>query len=56
MANQLVDSLLSYRMQSPLVDKLLGELGIDPSSQGLTRVLDQTLETKPSKPESSDKA
>jgi len=56
MANQLVDSLLSYRMQSPLVDKLLGELGIDPSSQGLTRVLDETLETKPSKPESSDKA
>lgn len=54
MSNQLVDSLLSYRMQSPLVDKLLGELGIDPSSQGLTRVLDQTLEAKPSETKSSD--
>ncbi len=34
MPNQLVESLLSYRMNSPVVDKLLHELGIDPSKPG----------------------
>ncbi|MGF1484906.1 MAG: flotillin domain-containing protein [Opitutales bacterium] len=30
--NDLTQALLSYRMQSPLVDKLLDELGLDPGS------------------------
>jgi uncharacterized membrane protein YqiK len=34
MPNQLMESLLAYRMNSPIVDKLLHELGIDPSKPG----------------------
>ncbi|MBC2595271.1 flotillin family protein [Ruficoccus amylovorans] len=34
MPNQLMESLLAYRMNSPIVDKLLHELGIDPSRPG----------------------
>ena len=49
MPNQLMESLLSYRMNSPLVDKLLNELGIDPSKPGgLTEELTDALE--PQKP------
>lgn len=34
--NQLVDAALAYRMQLPLVDKMLGELGLDPkTAEGL---------------------
>ncbi len=45
MPNQLVESLLSYRMNSPLVDNLLKELGIDPTSAaGLTAPLEEALE------------
>ncbi len=45
MPNQLMESLLSYRMNSPLVDKLLNELGIDPSKPGgLTGELSEALE------------
>jgi uncharacterized membrane protein YqiK len=47
--NQLVDSLLNYRMQSPLVDQMLKELGLDASStSGLTRTLDQAMRPNPS--------
>lgn len=34
MPNQLMESLLAYRMNSPIVDKLLHELGIDPARPG----------------------
>lgn len=38
--NQLVDAALGYRMNLPLVDKMLEELGLDPkSAEGLTELL-----------------
>ncbi len=38
--NQLVDAALGYRMNLPLVDKMLEELGLDPkSAEGLTALL-----------------
>jgi uncharacterized membrane protein YqiK len=41
LAEQVVNSALRYRAQAPLLDTLLGELGIDPSSvRGLTQSLD----------------
>jgi uncharacterized membrane protein YqiK len=41
---QLVDSLLSYRMQSPLVDQMLKEIGLDASSSaGLVRSLNDAM-------------
>jgi uncharacterized membrane protein YqiK len=47
MSNQLVESLLSYRMHAPLVDKLLHELGIDPTKPGgLTAPLEAALREK----------
>ena len=40
--NQLVDAALNYRMQVPVVDKMLKELGIDPeTAKGLLGSLDQ---------------
>lgn len=59
MPNQLVDSLLSYRMNSPLVDNLLKELGIDATSAaGLTAPLEQALAGKaqPAAPEKAPAA
>jgi uncharacterized membrane protein YqiK len=42
--NQLTNALLNYRMQSPLVDKLLAEIGIDPSSiEGMTAPLTESV-------------
>ena len=38
--NQLVDAALGYRMNLPLVDKMLEELGLDPSSaEGISELL-----------------
>tara|TARA_R100000027_G_scaffold1806_2_gene1980 strand:- start:4268 stop:6079 length:1812 start_codon:yes stop_codon:yes gene_type:complete len=52
MPNQLMESLLSYRMNSPLVDKLLNELGIDPTKAGgLTEDLTKALEVTKPEPE-----
>lgn len=40
--NQLVDAALGYRMNLPLVDKMLHELGLEPSSvEGLSSILTQ---------------
>lgn len=44
MPNQLMESLLAYRMNSPVVDKLLNELGFDPSKpDGLAAPLEKVL-------------
>ena len=44
--NQLVDAALGYRMNLPLVDKMLEELGLDPSSaEGLSALLKGKTET-----------
>lgn len=44
MPNQLMEALLSYRMNSPMVDTLLKELGIDTrNADGLTNSLDAAL-------------
>jgi len=44
MPNQLMESLLAYRMNSPVVDKLLSELGFDPSKpDGLAAPLEAIL-------------
>lgn len=44
MPNQLMESLLAYRMNSPVVDKLLSELGFDPSKpDGLVAPLESVL-------------
>lgn len=54
MPNQLMEALLAYRMNSPVVDKLLHELGIDPSKPGgLTEELGKALETGDEKKEGS---
>ena len=43
LADQIVNSALRYRAQAPLLDTLLSELGLDPSSvRGLTQSLDVT--------------
>ncbi len=45
MPNQLMESLLAYRMNSPVVDKLLNELGFDPSKpDGLVSPLETALQ------------
>ena len=45
MPNQLMESLLAYRMNAPVVDKLLKELGIDASKPGgLTGELEAALD------------
>lgn len=56
MPNQLMESLLAYRMNSPVVDKLLNELGFDPSKpDGLTAPLDSVIEeSKTAKPKAKD--
>lgn len=42
--NQLVEAALGYRMNLPLVEKMLAELGLDAKSAGgLTRVLDEAV-------------
>lgn len=52
--NQLVDAALGYRMQLPLVDKMLEELGLDPkSAEGLSAILSEKGRTAESKVESS---
>ena len=38
--SQLVDAALNYRMQVPVVDKMLKELSIDPGAKGLIASLD----------------
>lgn len=44
MPNQLMEALLGYRMNSPVVDKLLKELGIDTTTpDGLLAPLEKTL-------------
>jgi hypothetical protein len=44
--NQLVDAALNYRMNLPLIDKMLEELGLDPSSaEGLSELLKGKTET-----------
>ncbi|GAB5559909.1 MAG: flotillin family protein [Synoicihabitans sp.] len=44
MPNQLMESLLAYRMNSPVVDKLLSELGFDPAKpDGLVAPLETAL-------------
>ncbi|QYY34347.1 flotillin domain-containing protein [Ruficoccus sp. ZRK36] len=54
MPNQLMESLLAYRMNSPIVDKLLHELGIDPSRPGgLADDLADALDSGKSDPEKS---
>ncbi len=46
--NQLVDAALGYRMQLPLVDKMLEELGLDPkSAEGLTAMLSDKANQRP---------
>lgn len=55
--NQLVDAALGYRMQLPLVDKMLAELGLDPSSaEGISALLqgktDTVVEKKGAAPQS----
>ena len=41
LADQIVNSALRYRAQAPLLDSLLSELGLDPSTVGgLTKSLD----------------
>ena len=41
LADQMVNSALRYRAQSPLVDSLLGEIGLEGSDiNGLTSALD----------------
>lgn len=45
--NQLVDAALGYRMNLPLVDKMLEELGLDPkSAEGLSALLKEKADTK----------
>lgn len=45
--NQLVDAALGYRMNLPLVDKMLEELGLDPkSAEGLSALLKEKVDTK----------
>ncbi|MFP4351277.1 MAG: flotillin family protein [Puniceicoccaceae bacterium] len=52
MPNQLMESLLAYRMNAPVVDKLLKELGIDASTPGgLTSGLEAALDPGEGKPE-----
>ncbi|MGE9292605.1 MAG: flotillin domain-containing protein, partial [Puniceicoccales bacterium] len=54
MPNQLMESLLAYRMNSPIVDKLLHELGIDPSRPGgLADDLADALDSGKTDPEKS---
>jgi len=49
--NQLVDAALNYRMQVPVVDKMLKELGIDPeTAKGLLGSIDPSTPTE-SQPE-----
>jgi uncharacterized membrane protein YqiK len=46
--NQLTEALLSYRMQSPVIDKLLAEIGLDPSSaDSLTASLNEAVAPRP---------
>lgn len=48
--NQLVDAALGYRMQLPLVDKMLAELGLDPTSaEGLSALLSGKVDTRAEK-------
>jgi uncharacterized membrane protein YqiK len=50
--NQLVDAALNYRMQLPIVDKMLKELGIDPSTvKGLLAGLDLDSDQDESSPD-----
>ena len=45
LADQIVNSALRYRAQAPLLDTLLGELGLDPSTVGgLTQSLTATAD------------
>jgi uncharacterized membrane protein YqiK len=53
--NQLVDAALNYRMQLPVVDKMLKELGIDPATaKGLLAGLDPDQDESSSDEESDD--
>jgi uncharacterized membrane protein YqiK len=46
--NQLVDAALAYRMQLPLVEKMLGELGLDAkTTEGLLSALSHPSKAKP---------
>jgi uncharacterized membrane protein YqiK len=50
--NQLVDAALNYRMQLPIVDKMLKELGIDPTTaKGLLAGLDLDSDQDESSPD-----
>jgi uncharacterized membrane protein YqiK len=50
--NQLVDAALNYRMQLPVVDKMLKELGIDPATaKGLLAGLDPESDQGESSPD-----
>ena len=50
--NQLVDAALNYRMQLPIVDKMLKELGIDPTTaKGLLAGLDPDSDQDESSPD-----
>jgi len=50
--NQLVDAALNYRMQLPVVDKMLKELGIDPTTaKGLLAGLDPESDQGESSPD-----
>jgi uncharacterized membrane protein YqiK len=50
--NQLVDAALNYRMQLPVVDKMLKELGLDPSTvKGLLAGLDLDSDQDESSPD-----
>lgn len=49
--NQLTEALLSYRMQSPVIDKLLAEIGLDPSSaDSLTASLNEATAPRSPRP------
>ncbi|WP_221774565.1 flotillin family protein [Pelagicoccus albus] len=42
--NQLTDAMLNYRMQLPVIDKILAELGIDSSSaEGISKMIESSV-------------
>ena len=57
LADQIVNSALRYRAQAPLLDTLLGELGLDPSTVGgLTQSLAATPDGNAKAPSVEDGA
>lgn len=52
--NQLTDAMLNYRMQLPVIDKILAELGIDSSSaEGISKMIESSVKASESVPSST---